>query len=287
MGVVERAADAGERVHENENILAHFDEAPGAIDAELRDAGVGFDIRVVRTGHEFGCGNGAADFGDFLRALVHKEDKKFHLRVVFHHGIGDVLKKCRLARAGWCDNEAALTLAHRGDKIDNACREALGNRLELDALVRIDDAEFLKNREVLELLGISAFELGELIHLRAAIAPADFAFDPHAVAETVFTDDLGCDENVVVRLSEIAACFAKEAKTLAADFDNALGIDDRSWRLRRLRRLLDDRFRLRSRLQCLDGFFDRFGRSRSNWLRRGSDCGGLNRGSFAGGRSFI
>ncbi len=139
-------------------------------------------------------------------------------------------------------------------------------------------------RSVLKLLGISAFQLGELIHLRATIAPADFAFDPHAVAETVFADDLGCDENVIVRLGEIAARLAQEAKALAADFDNALGIDDRSWRLRRL---LDQRCGLWCRLGCLNGFFDRFGRSGSGWLWR---CGArwtLKRRRLAGGGSFV
>ena len=141
----------------------------------------------------------------------------------------------------------------------------------------------------MKLLGIPAFELGELIHLRATIAPADFAFDPHAVAETVFADDLGCDENIVVRLGEIAASLAQEAKTLAADFDDALGIDDRSWRLRRLRRLLDHRCRLWCRLWCglwcLNGFFDRCGRSGSDWLC--CDHWSLKWRRLAGGGSFV
>ena len=136
----------------------------------------------------------------------------------------------------------------------------------------------------MKLLGIPAFELGELIHLRATIASADFAFDPHSVTEAVFADDLRCDENIVVRLCEIAASLAQEAKTLAADFDDALGIDDRSWRLRRLGWPLDHGCRLWCGLRCLNGFFNRLG---SGWLRRCCDRWRLNRRSLAGGGGFI
>ena len=112
LGIVERTADAGEGVHEHEDILAHFHQALGALHAELGDAGVGFDVRIVRAGHEFGGGNSAADFGDLFGALVHEQDEELHLRVVFHHGVGDVLQKRRLARAGRGDDQAALAFAN-------------------------------------------------------------------------------------------------------------------------------------------------------------------------------
>ena len=110
-GVVEGAADAGDRVEQDEDVLAGFDEALGALDGELRDAGVALDVAVVRAGHDLRARDGALDFGDFLGALIDEQDDELDLGMIFHHGLGDVLEQGGLAGARRRDDEAALAFA--------------------------------------------------------------------------------------------------------------------------------------------------------------------------------
>ena len=95
----------------NENILAGFDQTLGALDRELRDAGVTLDVAVVRARHHFRGRHGAPNFGHFLGTFVDEEDDQFHLRMILHHRIGDVLEEGRLAGARRGDDEAALAHA--------------------------------------------------------------------------------------------------------------------------------------------------------------------------------
>ena len=208
MGVVESTADAGEGIHEHKDILTHFDEAFCAVDGELRNAGMGFDIAIVRASHEFGCGNGAANLGDFLWAFINQKDDKLHFRMVFHHGIRDVLKKGGFSRAGWSNDKATLTFANGSYEIDDSCRVALRNGLQNDALIRVNRSEFFKDGKVLVFIRVFALKLGELVHLRPAISPASLATNPHAITKSIFAHDFWRNKNVVVRLGEIALRFA-------------------------------------------------------------------------------
>ena len=51
-GIVKGARRAGDGIEQDENVLAGFDQALGALDRQLRDAGVALDVAVVRAGHD-------------------------------------------------------------------------------------------------------------------------------------------------------------------------------------------------------------------------------------------
>ena len=70
-----------------------------------------------------------------------------------------------------------------------------------------------------------AFDLGAAEKLRTAAAFADLALDPHTVAQIERAHHFGGDEDVVVRLCEVALRVAEETESLAADLDDALGED--------------------------------------------------------------
>jgi hypothetical protein len=144
-----------------------------------------------------------------------RQDEELHFRVVFHHGVGDVLQKRCLSGAGRGDDQAALAFSNGRNEVDHAGGEAFGNSLQLDALIGVHHHQLLKDGEVLDFLGILTLDLGEAEHLRAAVATAGLALDPHAIAEAVFADEFGSDENVVVRLGVIAARLAQEAEAFS------------------------------------------------------------------------
>ena len=81
-------------------------------------------------------GAGAANIGHFLRPLVDQKDDQFHLRMIFHDGVGDVLKECRLAGARRSDDQTALALAERRHQIHDPRGVTIGRRFQLDPLVR-------------------------------------------------------------------------------------------------------------------------------------------------------
>ena len=224
MGVVKGASDAGEGVHENKDILPLFNQPLGAIHGDLRNACVAAEITVIGTGVQLGLGNGAPDLGDLFRAFIDKQDNELHLRVILHDSIGDMLKQRRLARAGRGDNKSSLPLADGCHEIHHAGGEALGNGLQPDPLVGADGGQLLKERDVHELLGSLALDLGSPEKLGAAGSPAGLPLDENTIAQVVLTNHLGRDKDIVLRGGVGTLCFAQEAKTLAGNLDNTLGI---------------------------------------------------------------
>src|SRR5882724_2100494 len=213
-GVVKRPSCSGDRVEQNENVLAGFDETLGALDRELRDPRVTFDIAVVRAGHDLGLRTGTAEIGDFLRTLVDEEDDQVHLRMVLHDGIRDVVEQRRLAGARRRNNQTALAHAERRHQIHDPRRVAIRHRLELDLPVRIDRRQLFEWPQPLILRRLVAVDLVEPGQLRPAIPPPGLAVNPHAVAEREAPHDFRRHENIVRGLDEIAFRVAEKTKTL-------------------------------------------------------------------------
>ena len=137
-GVIKGAGRARDRVEQNENILAGFDETLGALDRELSDARVTLDIAVVRARHDFRQRTRAPKIRHFFRTFVDEENDQLHLRMILDDRVGDVMQQRRLAGAGRRDNQTALSHSERRHQIHDARRVTIRHGLELDAPVRID-----------------------------------------------------------------------------------------------------------------------------------------------------
>ena len=74
MHAVVGAGDAGERVQEDDHILASFDHAAASLHHETGEPDVGFEVLIVGRGNNFRL-HGALKIGDFLGAFVDEEDK--------------------------------------------------------------------------------------------------------------------------------------------------------------------------------------------------------------------
>ena len=77
------AGEAGDGIHEQEDMLAGLDEPFRAFDGELCDAAMVAHGLVVGGGIDLRAGEGAAELGDLLGALIDEKDHEMDLLVVF------------------------------------------------------------------------------------------------------------------------------------------------------------------------------------------------------------
>ena len=173
------------------------------------------DIAVIRAGHDFGPWTGAAEIGDFLRALIDEKNDELHLRMIFHDGVRDVVEQGRLARPRRRNNQTALSHAERRHQIHDARGVAVRDRLELDLAIRVDRRQLLEWPQPLILRRLFAVDLIEANQLRAAVPAAGLAVNPHAVAQREAPNDFRRHKNIVRRLDEIPFRVAEKTKPFA------------------------------------------------------------------------
>ncbi len=222
-GVVEGAGEAGDGVQQDEDVLTAFDEAFGAFDGELSDAGVALDVLIVGRGKDFRVGQDAFELGDFFWAFIDQKEHEVHAGVVDGDGLGDVLEERGFACARRGDNQAALAATDRSEHVDDASGEAIFVGLELDALVGVDGFEFFKEREVAHGFRDTAIDLGDLGHLLAALSFAGLAFDEHAFAEAEFADQIRVDKRILSELGKGVGALAEEAVAFRGEFEDTFG----------------------------------------------------------------
>ena len=144
--------------------------------------------------------------------------------MIFHDRIGDVLKQCRLAGARRSDDQTALAFAKRRHQIHDPRGVTIGRRFQLDPLVRVDRRQFFEGPQILVLRRLVIVDLEQPSQLRAAIAAAGLAVDPHSVAELEAPHDFRRDENVLWCLDEVAFRVAQKTKAFAGNLDDAFAV---------------------------------------------------------------
>jgi hypothetical protein len=119
-------------------VLACFHESFRALNGELRDTRVTFDVGIIGARHQLGRRMRTTEISDFFRAFIDKEDDQLDLRMILGDGVGDMMKQRRLAGARRGDNQTALTHAQRRHQIHDPRRVTVGHCFQLDPLVRIN-----------------------------------------------------------------------------------------------------------------------------------------------------
>src|SRR5690606_20921223 len=165
---VVRATEPRDRVEQHDDVLTELDESLGALDRELGDG------RVVVGGAVEGRGDDltldrALHVRDLFGALVDEHDHEVDLRVVGGDRVGDRLQHERLARLGRRDDEAALSLADRGDEVDDARRHDGRLGLEAQPLLRVQRRELAELGPLARLVGahaVDGVEAHERVELR-------------------------------------------------------------------------------------------------------------------------
>src|SRR5690606_20133411 len=137
--------------------------------------------------------HGALHVGDLFGALVDEDDHEVYLGVVLRDGVRDLLQHDGLAGLGRRDDQAALALSDRGDQVDDALGELLGNGLEAQALLRVQRgelAELQARAGVLRRQPVDRVDLDQRVVLLASLLLAlvrllDRADDRVALAQVV------------------------------------------------------------------------------------------------------
>ena len=111
-GEVVRAAQAGDRVEQHDDVVAQLHQALGALDGELGDRGVVLGRAVEGRGDDLAL-HRPLHVGDLFRTLVDQDDHQVALGVVVRDRVGDRLHDHGLAGLRRGDDQAALALADR------------------------------------------------------------------------------------------------------------------------------------------------------------------------------
>ena len=142
------------------------------------------------------------------------------------NGIGDILQQDCLTGFGLCHDKAALALANRGKKVNDAGGQVAARMPgEVDFLVREHRGKVVERDTVTDVVRIAAVylvDLGKREIFLAALGWTDGAIDrvPVFQAEKL---DLGKRHVDVVRRSEVVIVGgAQETTIVASDFEHAL-----------------------------------------------------------------
>ena len=179
------AAEAGDGVEQDDDILLVLDQALGLFDDHFGDLHVapGGSSKVELITSPF---TDALHVGDFLRPLVDQQDDQEDLRIVGNR-LGDILQQYGLAGPRRSDDQRALALAKRGDDVDHPRALVLDGRIErveLELLVRIERGEIVEIDPVSDRVGLIEVDLRDLGQREitfAILGRPDLAFDGIAV----------------------------------------------------------------------------------------------------------
>ena len=178
-GQVVGARQAGDGVEQDGDIAASLDQALGPLQRHLGHLGVIFDRLIERRRDDLPF-NRAAHVGHLFRPLADQTDHEVHIRVVGGDAVGDRLQEHGLAGFRRRDDQPALTPSDRRDEVQQARRQNIGRRLEINEFKREDRRQSVERRTLPGYVGVfpidgfdpeQAVEL--LVILRRPHLPAD------------------------------------------------------------------------------------------------------------------
>src|SRR5208337_4587206 len=221
------ARQAGDGVEQNDDVALVLDEALGLLDDHFGHLHVARGGLVESRTDDFAL-HRALHVGDFLGAFVNKQNNQHDLWMVRCHRIGDGLQQHGFAGAGRSDNETALALADRREQVHHAAADALAHCLHLDALLRIERREVVKENLVARLLGrleVDGFDLDEREILLALMGRAHVAADRITGLEIELANLRGRHVNVVRSGQIVVVRGTEEAVAVGEDFKDAFSED--------------------------------------------------------------
>ena len=142
-------------IEQNDDVLLVFDQTLGFLQHHLGNLYVARGRFIERRGHHLAFDR-TLHFGNFFGALIDQQNDQVNLGKVCRDGMSNVLQHHGLAAFRTGHQQAALTLADRGDDIDDASGQVffgLDIPLHLELLSRKQRGEIFKQDLVLGILG--------------------------------------------------------------------------------------------------------------------------------------
>jgi len=232
------AAEAGDRIEQDHDVLLVLDQALGLLDHHFGDLDVAAGRLVEGRGNDLAVDR-ALHVGDLFRPLVNQQHDQDHLGIIVGDRPRDVLQKDGLAGPRRSDDQRALALAERSDDVDHARRLVLDRRVErveLQLLVRV------KRRQIVEIDAVAdGFRIVEIDRRHpgqseialAFLRAANLALNRIAGAKPEAANDRRRDIDVVRpgeiigfgRTQEAEAVVQHLDRSGAHDLDAVFGLD--------------------------------------------------------------
>jgi predicted RNA-binding Zn ribbon-like protein len=161
----------GDRIEEDDDVLALLDQPAGLLAHHLGAVHVAFRSLVEGRGHDLAL-RVAPEVGDLLGPLVDEEQDQLRKRAVLGDGIGDVLQEDRLAGSRRGHDEPALAESDRRQDVHGPHRDVLLDLrvLEQDPLQGVIGNQLLERRDLRDLLRVLPHHLVNPHDRRAALA---------------------------------------------------------------------------------------------------------------------
>ncbi len=242
---VEGAGQTGDRVEEDDHVVAAFHQAFGFFEDHAGHFHVVVGGLVEGGGDDFGL-DAALHVGDLFRALVDEQDDHIDFRVVVGDGVGDVFEEHRLTGFRLGHDQAALAFSDRGEEVDHTDGDVAVVAVagEIEFLVGEERGQEIERYAVADEFRGTAVDAVDFHQREIFVAFArrtDLAQDGVARLEGVHLDLALGDVDVVRRVEVVIVGGAEETVAVGHDFQNARGFHDAlefDARLFRLLRLL-------------------------------------------------
>src|SRR5215475_3501489 len=201
-GQVVGAAEPGDRVEQDDHVVAHLGQALGSFDGQLRHRGVVLGRPVEGRVDDLALDR-ALHIGDLLGPLVHEHDHEVAFGVVLGDRVGDGLQDQRLARLRRRHDEATLALADGRDQVDDPRRHVARIGLQPQPLLRVQRHQLGELRPGPGLLRVKPVDLVEPDQRVELLPPlalawlADRALDDVSLAQAVLAHLRQRDVHVV------------------------------------------------------------------------------------------
>src|SRR5262249_40556000 len=221
------ARQARDRVEQHDDVAPVLHQALRLLDDHLGDLHV-TGGRLVEGRADDLAAHRPLHVGDLLGALVDEEHDEDDGGMVGGDAVGDVLEHHRLAGARRRDDEAALSLAHGGEEIDDPGRELLRLELEPELLLRIERRQVVEQDllpRALRLLEVDGLDLEQREVALALLGRTDLPRDHVAGAQVEAADLTRGDVDVVGTRQVVVVGTAQEAEAVGQDLEDALPAD--------------------------------------------------------------
>ena len=195
--LVEGPGHAGDRVHQQEHVLARLGHPLAAFDHQLRQPDVALHVTVEATGHHLSL-DGPAHVSDFLGTLVNEQHHELKIGMIGRDRLRYLLQEHGLAGARRCHDQRPLPLAKRRQQIHHAGRDRLLAGFKTQPRLRIDRRELIEGLDAGILVGRQPLHFLNFTD-PWPLLPSSWlheGLDRHAFAQPIPLDHRGGDERI-------------------------------------------------------------------------------------------
>ncbi len=213
---------SGDGIEEDDDVTLVLDKTLGFFDDHLRHLHVPCR-RFVKSGGDHFAVNRTLHIGHFFRTLIDEQNDKIDLGMIGGDRVGDILQEHGLAGPRRRDDETALALTDRRGNIHHPHRQIVRRTFQIEALLRVQGGEVVKEGLFAGHGRIFEVDLGDLEEGKVAfplLRRTNLSGDGVTGAQVKTTNLRRRDINIVRAGEVIRIGSTKKAEAVREDFKN-------------------------------------------------------------------